>query len=226
MLPRFEDKFICESQSTLEDLGFIEKRTPITEKNPEKSRKGLYFIADNFIRFWFHYIYPFKGELELGNMQIVLDEMHKDFIEKFVAFTYKDICKEVFVKECKNKNLAFTPSRIGSYWLNYHDGDTEIDVMAIDNSNKKIFVGECKYHTKSIDAPLYFSLKKKVEENTEIKKAFPDYEIAFGLFSKSGYTNRMLDIAKENSEIILFEDDHILTNNSSEFPIFSEARLG
>lgn len=27
--------------STLTDLGFIEKRTPITEKNPEKSRKGL-----------------------------------------------------------------------------------------------------------------------------------------------------------------------------------------
>ena len=30
--------------STLLDLGFIEKRTPITKKNPEKSRKGLYFI--------------------------------------------------------------------------------------------------------------------------------------------------------------------------------------
>ena len=39
--------------STLSELGFVEKRTPITEKNPEKSRKGLYFIADNFIRFWF-----------------------------------------------------------------------------------------------------------------------------------------------------------------------------
>ena len=44
--------------STLADLGFIEKRTPVTEKNPEKSRKGLYFIADNFIRFWFRYVYP------------------------------------------------------------------------------------------------------------------------------------------------------------------------
>ena len=49
--------------STLSDLGFIEKKTPVTEKNPEKSRKGLYFILDNFIRFWFHYVYPYKGEL-------------------------------------------------------------------------------------------------------------------------------------------------------------------
>lgn len=35
--------------------------------------------ADNFVRFWFHYVYPYKGELELDNRQIVLDEMGKDF---------------------------------------------------------------------------------------------------------------------------------------------------
>lgn len=100
--------------STLSDLGFIEKRTPITEKNPEKSRKGLYFIADNFLRFWFCYVYPYKGELELDNMQIVLDEIHKDFKEKFVAFAYEDICKDVFAKLCSNNAISFVPSRIGS----------------------------------------------------------------------------------------------------------------
>ena len=115
--------------STLSELGFIEKRTPITEKNPEKSRKGLYFIADNFIRFWFRYVYPYKGELELDNMQIVLDEIQKDFIGKFVAFAYEDICKDIFAKLCKDGAVSFTPSRIGSYWLNDFDGDTEIDVM-------------------------------------------------------------------------------------------------
>ncbi len=47
--------------STLIDLDFLKKATPVTEKNPEKSRKGLYFISDNFIRFWFRYVYPYKG---------------------------------------------------------------------------------------------------------------------------------------------------------------------
>ena len=55
--------------STLIDLDFLKKATPVTEKNPEKSRKGLYFISDNFIRFWFRYVYPYKGELELDNAQ-------------------------------------------------------------------------------------------------------------------------------------------------------------
>ena len=65
--------------STLSDLGFIVKDTPVTEKNPEKSRKGLYFIQDNFVRFWFRYVYPYKGELELDNSRLVIDEIEKDF---------------------------------------------------------------------------------------------------------------------------------------------------
>ena len=147
--------------STLANLMFIEKKTPVTEKNPEKSRKGLYFISDNFIRFWFRYIYPLKGELELDNMQIVLDEIRKDFVEKFVAFTYEDICRNIFADLCKNGRISFVPSRIGSYWLNDIDGDTEIDVMAVDHQNKRVFAGECKYHAKPVDVSVYFALKKR-----------------------------------------------------------------
>lgn len=196
--------------STLSDLGFIEKRTPITEKNPEKSRKGLYFIADNFLRFWFCYVYPYKGELELDNMQIVLDEIYKDFKEKFVAFAYEDICKDIFAKLCSNNAISFVPSRIGSYWLNDYDGDTEINVMSVDHQNKQVFAGECKYHTKPVDAPVYFALKEKVDNAAEIHKSFPKYNVIYGLFSKSGFTKRMLDIAKENPNILLIHEDHLL----------------
>ena len=196
--------------STLSDLGFIEKRTPITEKNPEKSRKGLYFIADNFLRFWFCYVYPYKGELELDNMQIVLDEIHKDFKEKFVAFAYEDICKDIFAKLCSNNAISFVPSRIGSYWLNDYDGDTEINVMSVDHQNKQVFAGECKYNTKPVDAPIYFALKEKVDNAAEIRKSFQKYNVIYGLFSKSGFTKRMLDIAKENPNILLIHEDHLL----------------
>jgi hypothetical protein len=34
----------------------------MSEKNPEKSRKGLYFISDNFIRFWFRVIHSLLQE--------------------------------------------------------------------------------------------------------------------------------------------------------------------
>lgn len=205
-----ETSALTQYLSTLTDLSFVEKKTPITEKNPEKSRKGLYFISDNFIRFWFRYVYPYKGELELDNTQIVLDEIDKDFIQKFVAFAYEDICRNIFTDLCRDGTIPFVPSRIGSYWLNDFDGDTEIDVIAVDHQNKQVFAGECKFHAKPVDAPVYFALKEKVDNAAEIYRAFPGYDVLFGVFSKSGFTQRMLDTAKENNRLLLINEDHLV----------------
>ena len=197
--------------TTLAELGLIEKQVPITEKNVEKSRKGLYFIADNFIRFWFRYVYPFKGELELDNTQIVFEELDKDFIEKFVAFEYENICKNIFVFLCENGKIDFTPSKIGSYWINdIENENTQIDVMAVDNKRKILFVGECKYHNSPIDAKVYFNLKKKVDESCEINKVFNGFKIIYGVFSKSGFKSRLLDVASTNENILLINENSIV----------------
>ena len=195
---------------TLSELGFIEKQVPVTEKNAEKTRKGLYFISDNFLRFWFRYVYPYKGELELDNTQISLDELDKDFKEKFVAFAYKDICKEIFARLCSDKAIEFTPSKIGSYWLNDKSGNTQIDVMAVDTVNKRLFAGECKYHNQPVDADVYFELVKKVDNSAEIKSAFKGYTVIYGVFSKSGFTSRMTDISNSNPNLFLINETSIV----------------
>lgn len=195
---------------TLSDLGFVEKQVPITEKSIEKSRKGLYFISDNFLRFWFHYVYPYKGELELDNTRLVLDEMDKDFVEKFVAFSYEDICKNIFAGLCASGQIDFTPSKIGSYWLNDYEGNTQIDVMAVDTKHKAVFAGECKYHRSAVDADVYFDLKKKVENSSKINSAFKGYTAFYGVFSKSGFSKRMLDVNKDNLNLILINENKIV----------------
>ena len=193
---------------TLIDLGFVIKNVPITEKNPERSRKSLYYVSDNFIRFWFRYVYPFKGELELDNQQIVLDEMSKDFKQKFVAFAYESICRNIFAELCHKGQIDFAPSRIGSYWRNDNEGDTEIDVAAVDNQHKRLFLGECKYHTKPVDVAIYSALQEK-GQSKELTAAFSGYKIVYGLFSKSGFTNRLVEMAAENSNLILIQEDAV-----------------
>ena len=207
---RLESSALTPYLSTLGELGFITKSTPITEKNPEKSRKGLYFITDSFIRFWFRYVYPYKGELELDNMQIVIDEIGKDFIQNFVAFSYEDICKSIFDELCKKQAIAFTPSRIGFYWFNDFDNDTQIDVAAVDHQHKLLFVGECKYLTKPVDVPVYYALEKKVRSLADIHAVFKDYGILYGIFSKSGFTQRAIDQSRNNQNLLLINEDNIL----------------
>lgn len=195
---------------TLTELGFVEKRIPITEKSAEKSRKGLYFISDNFLRFWFRYVYPYKGELELDNTQIVLEELGKDFIEQFVAFSYEDVCRNIFASLCTNGSIAFAPSKIGAYWLNDLDGNTEIDVMAVDATHKILFAGECKYHKAPVDADVYFNLRRKVEESSEINSTFKGYSVIFGVFSKSGFTPRLEELNSKNDQLILINQANIV----------------
>jgi len=197
--------------TTLTELGFIEKQVPVTEKNAEKSRKGLYFIADNFIRFWFRYVYPYKGELELDNPQIVFNELNKDFIESFVALEYENICKNIFASLCEEGKIDFAPSKIGSYWLNdIENENAQIDVMSVDNKKKILFVGECKYHNSPVDAKVYFKLKQKVEESLEIRSIFDGYKIIYGIFSKSNFTSRLIDVASKNKDILLINENSII----------------
>ena len=37
---------------TLIDLDILEQEVPVTENNPERSKKGLYKIKDNYLKFW------------------------------------------------------------------------------------------------------------------------------------------------------------------------------
>jgi len=196
---------------TLIDLGFVEKRLPITENNAEKSRKGLYFMSDNFMRFWFRYVYPFRGELELDNMEIVIERLDNDFIPGFTASAYEDICKDIFAQLCASKRIPFMPSKIGSWWR--HDirsGDKQIDVMAVDNINKVVFAGECKYSSKAVDAVVYFNLKSKIEDSADLKKVFDGYDFIYGVFSKSGFTKRMLDVARSNESLYLTNETELV----------------
>lgn len=189
--------------STLIDLYLIEKRVPITEKVPEKSRKGLYFINNNFIKFWFAYIYPNRGELELDNQQLVIDKLKDSFKGNFVSFIYEDICKDVFTKLCREGAIDFSPSKIGSYWNG--NGSIEIDVVAIDNTNKKIFAAECKYYRdKELDMEVYSSLIEKCKTPD-----FKGYDIIYGLFSITGFEKRLLEIARKNKYLILINNDEI-----------------
>ena len=184
---------------TLQGLYLLEKHVPVTEKNPKKSRKGLYFIRDIFIRFWFMFVFPYKGELELDNLNFVQDKLKSNFIDNHVAFVYEEICRNIFAELCRCKEIDFIPSRIGAYW----NKNEEIDLVAIDESHKRMFAAECKYYKddKPVDVNVYAKLVEKCQVDD-----FKGYDLTYGIFSKSGFTKHLRDIAKENKKLILIDE--------------------
>lgn len=108
------------------DLDVIKKVSPITEKNPSKSRKGLYFIKDNYLNFWFKYVFPYQSYLEVENKEIVLDKLKSSF-NLYVSFVFEEISKEVLMDYFSKNNNIFVVKKIGKYW----DKNTEIDIVAL-----------------------------------------------------------------------------------------------
>jgi len=186
---------------TLMDLDLIEKRIPVTEKQPEKSRKGLYFVKDHFVKFWFRFVYAYKGELELENSEYVLGKIKKSFIDNHVSFVYEDICRDLLSEFCREEKINFIPSKIGSYW----NSNIEIDVVSIDEERKRALLGECKYHIQPVDADVLFELKGKAEKITELS----EYEKVYSIFSKSGFTNRLVELAEQSTDVILINEGNV-----------------
>lgn len=183
---------------TLEKLHMIEKEVPVTEKSPEKSRRGLYQIQDQFVKFWFNYVYPFKGEIELGNAISAFAQWEKTF-DGVVAQNYELVVREVIRKR---QTDLFPFSRVGRWW----EGNEEIDLVALNENSNEILFGEAKWSNKQAGTNIYEELKQKTKMVHWGEKGRKEY---FALFSKSGFTPDMKKLARKES-ILLFERDTLI----------------
>ncbi len=170
--------------SKLIELELIYKEVPVTEKLPNKSKKGLYFIKDNFFRFWFSYILPYKSQLELGNSNYAMVKIKENF-SGFVAKVYEDLAVEYILNH-------YPLLKSGRWWSK----NEEIDVVGV--GEDFLLVGECKYSNKKVGIDILQQLEdksKKIELNLPIKH--------YLLFSKSGFTKELLKIEKKREDVVL-----------------------
>ena len=179
------------------NLDILEREVPITESNPEKSKRGQYRIKDNFISFWFQFIYPNRAFLEMEKEDAVINKIKDNFIDNHVSFVYEDVCREKMWNLNINGKLGMTFDKIGRWWNNKE----EIDIVAIDSLGNDIIFGECKfYNNKLMDSKVYYALKEKakqVEWKNENRKE------KYILFSINGYTKKLKELAKMKEDLIL-----------------------
>ena len=179
---------------TLIDLDVVEREVPITEENPEKSKMGLYQIKDNFISFWFKFVYPNKSMLESGHSNYVEDKIKNNFIDNHVSYVYEDICRND-VWSLLSEGISF--NRVGRWW---GSKDVEIDILAYDSIGTDIVFGECKYSKNKKGMETLENLQKKTTAVNWKKDNRNEY---FVIYSKSGFTKELIEFAKGNNNVFL-----------------------
>jgi AAA+ ATPase superfamily predicted ATPase len=188
--------------TVLINLQLIEKETPITEVRPEKSRKGLYRLSDNFFIFWFQYIFQYRSHLEIGNTDFVLKKMFgglrrnqsvNSSFKLLEAYIYENVCREL-VNDFE-KEIGFF-DRVGRWW----GAEKEIDVVGLNDETKEIIFGECKWSQKPVGTNIYEDLRQKAKFVDWHQNTRKEY---FILFSKSGFTDSMRALAKKESVFLV-----------------------
>ena len=181
---------------TLMDLDILEREVPVTEDNPDKCKRGLYRIKDNYLRFWFAFVYPNKSFLESGHSEIVMQKIKNSLIKNQTSFVYEDVCKEKMWELNAGGAWPFHFSKIGRYW----DSNTEIDVMALDPEDNNMIVGECKYWNRPTGTSVLESLEEKA---THVSWNRDNRKVWYVLFSTGGFSDKLQELAEQREDVLL-----------------------
>lgn len=176
---------ISKYLSVLTDTGFVERRIPVTEKEP--SRSGRYHISDPYLRFYFRFLESRQEQLALGIQEQALAEISKHMIDFIGTYTWEEICREWTLRAGAAGSLPYLPDTVGSVWT----ADAQVDVVGFNSMEKTLILGECKWTRTPNDRKAISSL---VEEKAE--KIIPEqgnWNIFFVGFSRAGWTSGALD---------------------------------
>lgn len=184
---------------TLEDLDVLEREVPITEENPQRSKKGLYRIKDNYMRFWFAFIYPNMSLIESGNSSIVMEKIQNGLISSHTAFIYEDVCRERMWDLNAGNCWPFHFSGIGRWW----DKKSEIDIVAIDPEGGNIILGECKYWKTPVGANILRELEEKADS---VGWQRGRCRVWYVLFGAAGFTEELEAMAAAREDLLLFDE--------------------
>jgi uncharacterized protein len=133
-----EKSILSKYASVLEDLGFIKRTQPIAAT--PKPRKSMYTISDNYLNFWFKYVFPNKIELETGNSENVLSKIKKDYTV-YMGHIFEQTAIELLTEMERNQTLPFTFTSIGKWWFK----EFEIDLIALDEGKQTATFIETKW---------------------------------------------------------------------------------
>lgn len=148
------------------EYGLIEKVRPIFSK--PNSRNLKYQIKDNFLSFWFRFIYKNQSAIEMGNFNLVSRIIQRDY----------NVFSGRFLEKYFREKLVESGdySSIGSYWDK--GGQNEIDIVAVNEVDKLAVIGEVKRVKKKISLA---ALKNKAESLNADLKGFKTSFIALSL---------------------------------------------
>jgi len=197
------------------ELEVIEREFSVSDsvKEQANSIKGLYKLTDNFFRFWYSFVFPNYSELESGDVDGVYKYIVAPELNEYTSFIFEDVCRQYISVLNRMEKLPFRYYKMGRWWgkITTEDSqgkkksvETEIDIIAVDRHSANYLLGECKFKDTPFEKSEYITFDEKI-------KAFEKHAKCWKyLFSKSGFTPAVKEIADINDNIECIDIDELV----------------
>lgn len=188
--------------ANLMSLGILKKEIPVTEP---KSKRPIYRIADNFFRFWFTFVSRNTAAIVSGRIEKSYDVLVGNWLSDYMGSVFEEMCRDYIMYY--DSSLPFDMADIGQWWGGNPKTkkQAQIDIVVTSANGSEGIIGSCKFRNEKIDIDEYLLMNEYAEAMGKFEKTY------YYFFSKSGYTDKMLENADQHMRFITLEDMYKLS---------------
>ncbi len=159
----------------------------------ENAKKGIYRIRDNYVNFWFHFIYPHLSKLYLLPAEEFYDRYIAPGLDTYLNRYFTEVCMEYLGLLGLVDRLPLQIAKMGT-WVGK---EGNIDIIA-QNPIRQNMVGLCNW-----EKPL-LTMEMCEELFASMQKARIKAEYYF-LFSAKGFDPSVKEMAEKDPRFILVD---------------------
>ena len=126
-------------------LDIVEKVFSADTDSNENVKKGLYRVRDNFLNFWYRFVFPNQSMIAIGQGEWVYEERIKSDFIVYQRESFSQLCLEYLKLMARHKRLRNDYDT----WGSWHGKAGKLDVIAADTENR-ILVAYCDWNDKRI----------------------------------------------------------------------------
>ena len=180
------------------ELKLIERRIPTTvpPNVRESTTRSRYYISDPYFRFYYRFVEPHLEMIEQGQVETLWARTGEQFRAFVGMTTFEALSREWVLGQARLNQLPFAPTLVGSHW----SPEAQIDVVAINWTEKQILLGECKW---GVDAVGRSVVRELIDKTPRVVPG-AGWQVHYALFARAGFT----EAARQESEqaSLLFVD--------------------
>ena len=163
----------------IQQYRLLERRHSVFSQK-QSAKNGRYYLKDNFLSFWFRYVYKNLSVLEGYSAEKLIPKIRED-LPNFFGYNFERFVVEWLQMQSVNNFKQFHFDEIGKYW---DRAGNDIDIIAFKTDDELCLVGECKWNSKRITNAVINKLEQSVELVKKTRK-FKNFQKAIFVGDKA-----------------------------------------